>query len=122
MGRGCTVMSDLRLEEIPFEFQGKTWRLHCNMNVLADVQEAYDGDLGAALDEKRTMKSLLAFLAAMLNDYADEQGWPERFTASSLGRCFRSPKEIPGTAVMQLVIHAITPDATEVPATDDPGN
>lgn len=115
-------MTDIRLDEIPFEFQGKTWQLRCNMNVLADVQEAYDGDLGAALDEKRTMKSILAFLAAMLNDYADEQGWPERFTASSLGRCVRSPKEIPSAAVMQLVIHAITTDATDAPAADDPGN
>ena len=30
---------DIRLETMPFELDGKTYQLRCNMNVLADVQE-----------------------------------------------------------------------------------
>lgn len=36
-------MIDMRLERVPFEFDGHTFQLCCNMNVLADVQEAFDG-------------------------------------------------------------------------------
>lgn len=84
-------MKDIRLKETPFELDGKTYLLRCNMNVLADVQEAVGGDLGAALDPKSALKNSLIWLAAMLNDYADEQGWPERFTPAALGRRKFSP-------------------------------
>ena len=33
-----------------------------------------------------TSSGQAAILAAMLNDYADEQGWPERYTSRELGR------------------------------------
>ena len=102
-------MADIRLEEVPFELDGKAYLLRCNMNVLADVQEAYDGDLTAALSEKNTFKSVLTFLAAMLNDYADEQGWQERYTAKQLGRKFKR-FDLPAEKVMGVVIRAITPE------------
>lgn len=105
-------MSDIRLEGKPFEIDGKTYILRCNMNVLADVQEEYDGDFSAALNEKTSLKSLLVFFAAMLNDYAEEQGWQERFTAKQLGRKFKR-FDIPAEEVMGLVYDAITPDAEE---------
>lgn len=97
----------IRLEEMPFEYDGKEYILRCNMNVLADVQEAYNGDLGAALDEKRPVKSILEFLAAMMNDYADEMHWPERFTARQLGRRLLK-KDVPDE-IMTLVISALIP-------------
>lgn len=100
---------DIRLEEMRFEVGGKTYLLRCNMNVLADVQEAYGGDFASALDGKGTMRSTLVFLAAMLNDYADEMGWEERFTAKSLGRMFKI-NELPVSEIMGLVIRAITPE------------
>lgn len=81
-------MSSLQLEEIPFEFEGKTYLLRANMAVLEEVQEAHGGDLGAALDPNRSLSSVTEFLAAMLNDYADEQGWPERFTKKQIARKF----------------------------------
>ena len=105
-------MSDIRLEEVPFELDGKTYKLRCNMNVLADVQEAYNGDFTEALKEKNSLKSVLVFLAAMLNDYADEQGWQERFTAKQLGRKYKR-FDIPAEKVMGVVIRAITPDVEE---------
>ena len=101
---------DIRLEQMPFEIGGKTYQLRCNMNVLAEVQEQFEGDFATALDGKATMKSALAFLAAMLNDYADEKGWEERFTAKSLGRMFKL-NELPVYDIMALVVRSITPDA-----------
>lgn len=109
MGDGGTDMRDVRLEEMPFEYKGKTYLLRCNMNVLADVQNAYDGDLGAALDEGKTLRSVTEFLAAMLNDYADEQNWPERVTAKQLGRELKY-YEIPRNDIMRIVTSALIPD------------
>lgn len=103
---------DIRLKQLPFEFEGKTYKLRCNMNVLADVQEAYGGDLSAALDDKSALHSVLTFLAAMLNDYADEMGWEERWSSRSVGRRL-SIKDIPSAEIMQLVIAAIKGDSSE---------
>ena len=111
-------MADIRLEEVPFELDGKTYKLRCNMNVLADVQEAYNGDFTAALSEKNTLKSALCFLAAMLNDYADEQGWQERYTAKQLGRKYKR-FDLPLETIMGVVIRAVTPE--EEPE-EEPGN
>ncbi len=77
---------DLRLPTMPFEFNGKTYELCCNMNVLADVQEAYNGSLMAALRNPSSIKAATTFLSAMLNDCAETNGWPERYTARQVGR------------------------------------
>ena len=29
---------DLRLKDLPFTFEGRTYKLRCNMNVLADFE------------------------------------------------------------------------------------
>ena len=112
-------MTDIRLEELPFEFDGKHWILRCNMNVLADVQEVYHGDIGEALAGARPFESVLQFLAAMLNDYADEMGWPERYTARQLGRKF-TQWMIPTREIMGLVTRSLIPPETktEVSETD----
>lgn len=78
-------MIDIRLKEMPYEYNGRTYMLRCNFNVLADLQEEY-GEIPDVLNGKKTMKSVTAFLAAMINDYADEKGWPERVTAKQIGR------------------------------------
>jgi hypothetical protein len=105
-------MSGVKMREIPFELDGKRYRLRCNMNVLADVQEEYDGDFMESLNGKKAMKGILVFLAAMLNDYADEMGWPERFTAKQLGRRLYQD-EIPGVKIMALVTEAVLPRVKE---------
>ena len=115
-------MSGVKMKEIPFELDGKRYKLRCNMNVLADVQEAYDGDFMESLNSRQSMKSVLEFLAAMLNDYADEMGWPERFTAKQLGRKLYQD-EVPGVQIMSLVTEAVLPrkreEAPEEPETDE---
>ena len=105
-------MSDIRLEEIPFELGGRTYMLRCNMNVLADVQSAYGGSISGALSGENPLQSVLEFLAAMLNDYADEQGWPERFTAKQIGR--KLPMYAAQQAdIMGLVTRSITPQTDD---------
>lgn len=101
-------MTDIRLEELPFDLDGKTYLLRCNMNVLADVQEAFGGTIGGALSGESVNRSVMEFLAAMLNDYADEMDWPERFTARQLGR--RLPLHtVKRLDIMGLVARSITP-------------
>ena len=107
---------DIRLQAKPFELDGKTYQLRCNMNVLADVQEAFDGNFSAALNGKSTLHTVHHFLAAMLNDYADEMGWPERFTARQLGRILPSNPAIMkqrNAMVMDLVTAALRGDEAE---------
>lgn len=111
-------MSGARMREIPYELDGKQYRLRCNMNVLADVQEAYDGDFMESLNSKSSMKGILEFLAAMLNDYADEMNWPERFKAKQLGRRLRR-EEIPGVEIMALVTEAVLPRKKEEADAED---
>lgn len=113
-------MADLRLETLPFEFEGRRYLLRCNMNVLADVQEMNGGFIDPAFNEKRSQKSVLQFLAAMMNDYADEQGWfdepedggepvlAEPFTPRGLGRVLNI-FDVPSAKILGLVTRAITP-------------
>ena len=67
-------METTKLKTIDYEFEGRVYRLECNMNVIAYVQEEYDGNLFQALDRIHGIKSTLTFLAGMLTDAADTQG------------------------------------------------
>lgn len=105
---------DLRQKTLPFVFEGRTYKLRCNMNVLADVQEASGGRISTSLSGKTGLKSSLMYLAAMMTDYADEQGWtsddgmPLAFTWRALGRVLRF-EDVPRTEILSLVLDALTP-------------
>ena len=114
---------DIRLKTLPFVFEGRTYQLRCNMNVLADVQEAFGGDLSNAL-QGGTIRTVREFLAAMLNDYADSQGWQIRYTGKDLGRriSWEEFQEIQ-PVVMDLVMGALSGSSEETEQTetnDDP--
>ena len=85
-------METTKFDFVDSEFEGRTYRLVCNMNVAAYVQDEYDGNLLQALDRIHGIKSTLAFLAGMLTDAADtqgikdENGLPLVFTRKQLGR------------------------------------
>jgi len=100
-------MSDVRLKEIPFELEGKTFQLRCNFNVLADVTEEYGGELPDPFDKATQLAVCRSFLAAMLNDFADEQGWPERYTPKALGRLLGADTAVLLRLVMPLVVGSI---------------
>nr|DAF17080.1 MAG TPA: tail tube protein [Caudoviricetes sp.]DAM87412.1 MAG TPA: tail tube protein [Caudoviricetes sp.] len=85
-------MEDIKPREVAWRFDGRDWVLRCNNNVLAEVQIVNGGNFGPVLSRKRTLKSVLQLLAAMLNDYADEQKWVDEkgfaitYTEKQLGR------------------------------------
>lgn len=103
--------ADLRLKELDFPFDGRDYKLRCNMNVLADVQEDFGGRLTPAVTGDAAIKSTLSFLAAMLNDYAEDMGWPERYTRRELGKKlgWDGYKQLPVADIQQLVVSAIFP-------------
>jgi hypothetical protein len=104
-------METTKLKTIDYEFEGRVYRLECNMNVIAYVQEEYDGNLFQALDRIHGIKSTLAFLAGMLTDAADtqgikdENGLPLVFTRKQLGRKLTLPQTIEaGKLIYPLVL------------------
>lgn len=105
---------DIRQKALPFAFEGRTYKLRCNMNVLADVQEASGGRISTSLSGKAGLKSCLMYLAAMMTDYADEQSWtnedgmPLTFTWRALGRVLRA-EDVPQAEILGLVLDALTP-------------
>lgn len=113
----------LRLEQVPYEFEGKTYMLRCNMAVLEDIQEAHGGDLSEALDPDHAIHSATEFLTAMLNDYADEMGWPERYTVKQVKRKLSFGELASGLTgqIMGMVIRsmAVPGKAAPQPAAED---
>lgn len=109
------MADDIRLKENAFEHAGKRYLLRCNFNVLADVTEEYGGELPDPFDPATQLRVCRSFLAAMVNDYADEQGWPERFTPTELGRELGTDTAILMRAVMPLVVQSVFRRATEDP-------
>lgn len=104
---------DIRLKRVQYEFGGETVELVCNMNVLADVEEAF-GSLGEALARGHNVRTSLTFLTAMLNEWEDAHGRPKRHTVSSVGRqlsggALSALNEI----VMPLVQAALTSEDAE---------
>lgn len=99
---------DVRFKEVPFHFDGQDWTLCCNMWILADVQEEEGGDFSSLISGKHEMKSILRFLAAMLNFDAKERGIPTRYTAFDIGSKLAFPEynRISGQ-VMELVAAAV---------------
>lgn len=108
---------DIRLKTIPLEFDGETYQLTVNMNVLADVQEENGGDLQAVLSEKGVLTGLLAFLSAAINEAADAKGLQKRYTPRQVGRLL-TPKQFFALQkpMMELVSAALGPGAPEDPS------
>ena len=109
---------DIRLKKTQYEFGGETVELVCNMNVLADVEEAF-GSLGEALARGHNVRTSLTFLTAMLNEWEDAHGRPKRHTVSAVGRQLNPAAlaDLNGV-VMPLVQAALTSEAEPAP---DPG-
>jgi len=116
----------LKLEEVPFEFEGKTYMLRCNMAVLEEIQDAHGGDLNEALDPDHAISSALEFLTAMINDYAEDQGWPERYTRKQVGRRLsfgdlanRVTKEVMGLVIRSMAVPSKAANAPKPETPDD---
>lgn len=123
-------MGDVRQKTAEYEYAGRIYNLTCNMNVLADVQEEYDGDLMRALRSVTSFKSTLRFLAAMLNDAAEtqdlrgENGKLLRVSARELGRKLTMTQVTDAAQLITRLIMAAMPERedAEKPAQESGGN
>lgn len=123
-------MTDVRQKTAEYEYNGRIYNLTCNMNVLADVQEEYDGDLMRALRSVTSLKSTLRFLAAMLNDAAEtqdlrgEDGKLLRVTARELGRKLTMTQVTDAAQLITRLIMAAMPERedAEKPAQESGGD
>ena len=120
-------METTRLKTVDYEFEGRKYRLECNMNVIAYVQDEYDGNLFQALDRIHGIKSTLAFLAGMLTDAADSQGikdengLPLVFTRKQLGRKLTLQQTVEAGKLIYPLVRAEVvrqEDAGETPQED----
>ena len=103
---------DIRLQELPFSFEGKVYKLCCNMNVVADVQLQHNGDLKSSITGSSPLYNLLDWLAAMMNNAAEREGWPERITAKELGNRI-SMRQVPVADLMDFIRTSIFDDQEE---------
>ena len=114
-------MADCRLPTMPFEIDGRTFVLRCNMNVLADVEQLHNGSLMEALEQPGVLTTSKEFLSAMLNDYAEEQGWDVRYTPRSVGRLLPpSPAYVNRMReiITDLVLRSVTSGSSGASAQD----
>lgn len=77
-------MADLRLKTADLTVGGRTYKVCCNMNVLADVQEMYSGKLGRGIYDT-SARGLIRWITAMVNDARDDLG-EEPLTVKQVGR------------------------------------
>ena len=114
----------LRLEEKRIEVEGKIYCLRCNMAVL-DALEASYGSFQAVMDLP-VREGQAAILAAMLNDYAEDMGWDQTWTARKIKKIFPYAGLLE-LDIMGLFTRAVVPedqrDVQETPADKTaPGN
>ena len=104
---------DVRLKTMPYEIDGQKLTLCCNMDVLADLQ-AQSGELQELLESRRSMRSYLRLLAAMINSELRAMGQDASYTDAELGRRigFREFQKNSG-AVFGLLISAVEADEPE---------
>ncbi len=121
-------METTKLDTVDYEFEGRTYRLTCNMNAIAYVQDEYNGNLVQALDRIHGIKSTLAFLAGMLTDAADSQGikdengLPLVFTRKQLGRKLTLQQTVEAGKLIYPLVRAEVmrqEDAGETPQEDE---
>lgn len=96
----------IRLEEKPFELDGQRYTLRCNMAVLERVEDAH-GDMEAVM-ALTVRQSSLEFLAAMLNDDAEQRGLDVIWTPEALKRKL-SYAMLQKLDIMGMVFRAISP-------------
>ena len=115
-------MTSIRLEEKQIELDGRSWTLRVNMAVLERLQEGNGGDIGALM-LKPPHEGLAEILAAMLNDWAEDQGWPEDWTARKVKKHF-SLRLLNELDVLGMFRRAMTPAGAEKEPNpgEDPGN
>ncbi len=109
-------MTIIKLETKQVEFDGRVFEISCNMAVLEALQTAHES-LNAVL-ALPPFQAAAELLAAMLNDYAEDQGWEIRYTPKQVERR-TNLQALNELGVLGMFLRAVT-DEAEAPAEDPP--
>ena len=101
-------MTSIKLEEKSIELNGRTYVLRMNMSVLDRILQVCDGEVKNLL-EKSVYDSSAITVAAMLNDYAEDQGWDQDWTDRKVKKIF-NPAIIKMLDVTGMFYRAMTPE------------
>ena len=115
-------MTDIRLKTRRLTVGGKEYELACTMNVLADLQEAHGGNISEALlDSTHSINAALELVSIMVNNYAEIQGWPERYTPRQIGHLISGNvfREICDIVAELLSSSLATPDEDKSKTADE---
>lgn len=114
--KDATGITIIKLEKKQLEFDGRVFEVSCNMAVLAALEEAR-GSLDAVINLP-TFQQAPELLAAMLNDYAEDQGWEIRYTPKQVAQRINL-QALNELDVLGMFIRAVS-GAEAAPAEDDP--
>ena len=104
-------MITLRLEEKPIQIGERTYTLRMNMSVLERIQAVCDGQI-AELLKKNVYDGNAITVAAMLNDYAEDQHWEQDWTDRKVKKLF-TPAMMKMLDVTGMFFRAMTPETEE---------
>lgn len=104
-------MTSIRLEEKSIELNGRTYVLRVNMSVLDRIQEACGGQISDLLT-KNMFEGNAITMAAMLNDWSEDQGWEQDWTAKKVKKIFQ-PGMMQMLDVTGMFARAMTPETVE---------
>lgn len=81
-----TINLNGMMPEMQLSFEGRDYILRCNLSVFEAVSKQCGEKLMSLFEGKNALDGSLIFLAAMLNDYAEDQDWPDfvPYTAKQL--------------------------------------
>ena len=104
-------MITLRLEEKQIQIGDRTYVLRMNMSALERIQEACGGEI-KGLMHKNMYDGNAITVAAMLNDYAEDQGWEQDWTDRKVKKLF-TPAMMRMLDVTGMFFRAMTPETEE---------
>lgn len=104
-------MTSIKLEEKSIELNGRTYVLRINMSVLERILEVCGGDVQNLL-KKSVYDSSAITMAAMLNDYAEDQDWDQDWTDKKVKKIF-TPAMMNMLDVTGMFYRAMTPVTTD---------
>ena len=104
-------MITLRLEEKQIQIGDRTYVLRMNMSVLERIQATCGGEI-KDLMHKSLYDGNAITVAAMLNDYAEDQGWEQDWTDRKVKKLF-NPAMMKMLDVTGMFFRAMTPETEE---------
>ena len=97
----------IKLEEKTIELGGRNYVLHVNMSVLDRLQEVCGGEINLLM-QKSVNEGQAEIMAAMLNDWSEDQGWEEDWTARKVKKYF-TVAMLRELDVLGMFLRAMTP-------------